>query len=797
MASQFSDPFKVSNVIYGMKLSEQPRSINRARINSLFNGNPPYTEQEARENRVGVNVNFLEAPRIAQDARRTYYNAFIRPGNYFSVTLDAGPPEKRLEWGHIITRNINRVMKDSLPYINLLQCSFAQMVLHGIGPVFWPKRQKWLPEFLGIDEILVPSRTRQSLDNLSYFAIHRRYTIGELWDMTHGEAVDKGWNMALVNKLMDRLTKQVGQPGYMPNPQFYEYERFEEDIKANAGWWASDMAPTITVWDFYYCDEYESEDGGYGWKRKMILDSDCESTTQYAPEFLFDPKDRVYASDISHLLHVNYADGCTVAPFLYHSTRSLGFMQYAICHLQNRLRCKHADATFESTIQLFRNHSDGTGERLERIDLTNFGLLPDGVEFVPATDRFRMDFELVNSALSMNRQLMSENSSAFTRDINDGTQKELTATETMARVNEASAMVGSMLNMAYTYHKFQCQEIARRFCLQAQSPNPDRDIMRFQKRCLMEGLPPQAFNSEAWIVQVERVVGNGNKTLELAQTQELISLGQMGRLDPEADRFATHLRVEALTDDPATAEHMVPLGQQQTSEAMEVASLAWASLIDSKPVMVARGMNEIDYVETLLHDLNIEIDHIEKAQEVPEPKRIAGIANVIQHIMQHVAIIAQNDAMGQKVKQYGDQLKAASNYVRKYAQQAQEKAQSSGGPQMDPELMGKIQSMIVEAKAKSDISRDLASQKLAQKDAAFVRDQARRDAKTRAEISTKDLTTSADIIRDTTEAQHGLHRENLTAAHDINRENVTATADIAREQAAAEQTPPTNGAPAE
>jgi hypothetical protein len=790
---QFDDPFKVSSLVYNLKLSEQPRSINRARINALFNGNPPYSEQEARENRVGVNCNFLEAPRIAQDARRTYYNAFIRPGNYFTVTLDAGPPEKRLEWGHIITRNINRVMKDSLPYINLLQCSFAQMVLHGTAPVFWPKRQKWMPEFLGIDEILLPSRTRQSMDNLSYFAIHRRYTIGELYDMTSGEAVDKGWNMPLVKKLMERLAKQVGAPGYIPQPQFYEYERFEEDLKANSGWWASDAAPSITVWDFYYCDEYDTNEGGYGWKRKMILDSDCETTTQYAPEFIFDPKDRVYASELSHLLHINYADGCTVPPFLYHSTRSLGFMLYAVCHLQNRLRCKHADATFESTVQLFRNHASDSAERLERIDLQNFGVLPDGVEFVPAADRFRMDFELVNSAFAMNRQLMSENSSAFTRDINDGTQKELTATETMARVNEASAMVGSMLNMAYTYQKYQYQEIARRFCLQAQSPNPDRDILKFQKRCLMEGLPPQAFNSEAWIVEVERVVGTGNKTLELAQTSELVGMAERGLLDPDAARLATHIRVEALVDDPALADRLVPMGQQQTSEAMEIASLAWASLIDSKPVVVARGMNEIDYVETLLHDLNIEIDHIEKAQEVPAPKRIAGLANVIQHIMQHVALIAQNDAMGPKVKQYGDQLKAASNYVRKYAQQAQEKAQASGGPQMDPELMGRLKAMLIEADAKAQISKDLAAGKEARKDASFVRDQARRDAKTRSELSTEDLKTSAGIIRDNAEAHHGVHVANVTAVADSQREDVLAAADVARQNAAVTQVVPQTG----
>lgn len=792
MGLQFTDPFKVASVIYGMKQSEQPRSLNRARINSLFNGNPPYTDQEARDNQAGVNVNFLEPTKIAQDARRQYYNAFIRPGNYFTVSLDSGPPDKKLEWGRTITRNLNRVLKNSLAYTQILQCTFAQMTLHGIGPVFWPKRKRWLPEFLGIDELLIPSQTRQDLSNLDYFAIHRRYSISELYEMTHGEAVDKGWNMPLVKKMLLKLAGQVGLPGTVAQPQFYEYERLEEDMKSNSGYWASDAVPTVTVWDFYFCNESTgSTDGEYGWNRRMILDSDCETATQYAPEFLFDPKDRVYASDLSHLLHINFADGANVAPFRYHSVRSLGYMLYAVCHLQNRMRCRFNDSVFESLMWFFRDVSDGTSERLERIDLLHMGIIPKGVDFVPSTERHRIDFPLLEGAFSMNRQLMSENSAAFTRDINDGTAKEMTAKETMERVSAANAMVGSMLNLAYTYHKFQCIEIARRFCLDVKNDvNPDRDIVKFQLRCLEQGVPPEALNSDAWVIEVERIVGAGNKSLEMAQTSELIELSKEGLLDPDATRLATHIRVEALVDDPFLAEKLVPMGQQMPSEAMEVASLAWANLIDSKPVIIARGINLVDYVETLLHDLNIEIDHIEKDGAAPDPKRIAGLANVIQHIMQKTAQIAMNDTYKEKVKQYGDQLKNASNFVRAYAQRAQEQQQASG-QQMNPELMGKIQGMIIEAQAKADISRNLSEQKQAHKDAAFVRDQARRDAKTKAEISTEDLKTSADIIRTNAEAHHGVNRENAIAVKDVDRENAVAAADVARENAVAANQPKT------
>jgi hypothetical protein len=268
-----------------------------------------------------------------------------------------------------------------------------------------------------------------------------------------------------------------------------------------------------------------------------------------------------------------------------------------------------------------------------------------------------------------------------------------------------------------------------------------------------------------------------------------------GQLDPEASKLAYHLRVEALVDDPFLAERLAPLsGAQRPTDAMQVACSAWATLMDAKPFVVAQGINEIDYVETLLHDLNMEIDMIEKTGAAPEQRRILGLANVIQNITQHVAIIAQNDKEGPRVKQYGDQLKNASNFVRGYAQRAQEQAQANG-QQMDPKLQATIQSMIIEAQAKANISTELAAQKQAHKDAAFVRDQARRDAKTKAEISTKDLTTSADIIRTTASEQHSVQRDHVTAIADSQRADAVAAADVAREAAIAAATPPEQPAP--
>ena len=128
----FKDAGQVWRTVSIMLQAEQPRSRNRARIDAVFNGNPPYTDEEANDNRIETNVNFLDGTRIINGARQVFTNAFQKPDNYFTVTLDIGPKQKRQQWGKIITREMNRVMKRSTKYDATLESQFAGTVLHGI-----------------------------------------------------------------------------------------------------------------------------------------------------------------------------------------------------------------------------------------------------------------------------------------------------------------------------------------------------------------------------------------------------------------------------------------------------------------------------------------------------------------------------------------------------------------------------------------------------------------------------------------------------------------------------------------
>ena len=223
-------------VVWQMRLADMPRGDNRAVLNRTYNGEPPFDESKAEENSVEVNRNFLQGTRLLTDARRQWNSALLKPGNYFTVGLQDGPVHKRQEWSHLITTEINRRLKRSMPMMEQIRASGAQVMLHGIGPTVWQDRRDPIPVPIPIASLLIPSETDLDFSNLEYYAIFREWTPSKLYGMTHGPKTDPGWNMKLV---MSRLKYIAEQTQKNTNLSAYQYmpEKIEELIKQDSGFW--------------------------------------------------------------------------------------------------------------------------------------------------------------------------------------------------------------------------------------------------------------------------------------------------------------------------------------------------------------------------------------------------------------------------------------------------------------------------------------------------------------------------------------------------------------------------------
>lgn len=740
---KFDSARHLEELIWNSRIADLPRASNRAILQRMYGGEPPFDETSAEENGIQVNRNDLTGVNLMSQARNQWNSAFLNTRNYFTVTLDCGPSHKRHEWGAVITRHINQRLKRCPKMLEQIRATGANVMLHGIGPTNWPDRRSPIPSPLPISSLLIPSETDIDFENLEWFAIFREWTPAQLYLMTHGPKVDPGWNMALVKSQLRYIAEQVQK---RPNATAYQYmpERVEELVKQDLGYWGSDAVPTIDVWDVYF----READDGKGWYRRILLDwgigasqmsqslamPDSRNRVEGKDEFIYTSGERKYADCHREIFHCNFGDTSAYAPFKYHSVRSLGWMLWGACDLQNRLYCKFMENAFTNLMWWFRVSGEQMFSRIKRADFFHMGVIPNGVTIIPNQERFQPDSNIINLAFSINRSLIAEQSASFTSDFARGDdRKGMTATETMARVNSVNALVSGMLTLAYTYEEFKYREIARRFCIKN---NPDKLVREFRAACLRDGVPSKYLDSDMWNIEAERVVGTGNKTLEMAAIQFLNSIRK--NMGPRGQRIIDHMSVFAATDQPALAEEIAPLNEEKPiSDSMHDAQISTQRLMAGLPLVLSPKMIPEEYVRVWLADMAMMIQQANNAGGMATQEQIMGWGNMAQHVQQFLGIMAADEEQKSKVKQYADALGQLMNFVKAFAQRLIEQMQSRNGGRGNEEqikAMAKVQADMMIAAQKAKNLQASHAQRTAQRQVQFELEEQRKDRQLEADI---------------------------------------------------------------
>jgi hypothetical protein len=756
----------IEQLVWQMKLADYPRSLNRARINDLMNGAPPYTADEERQNNIAVNVNSLEGTKLAHDARSQFANAFMKPGQFFTARTDMGPVHKRQKHGVTVSREINRPMKRSKFYFEGLRARFGQLVLHGIGPSAWESRQVWCPDPLGIEDVMIPSNTLLTMKNLPFFAIFRSYTAAELYRLTHGPRRDPAWQMDNVNAALKWADAETAQLSGTTWPEVWSPEKMQERIKQDSGLYASDAVPTIDAWQFFW---WNDEKKVSGWNCRIVLDAYGQpGVGGVVPEknligsrnqFLYDPGDRKYGSKLEEIIHFQFADLSAVFPARYHSVRSLGFLLYAVCHLQNRLRCRFSEAVFENLLMYMRVRSSDEAERALKINLISRGIIDESVQFLSPAERWQVNAQLAELGLQQNQQIINENSSSYVQSQGKtNPDVEKTAFQIRAELNATTALISSALMQAYEYQKFEYYEIFRRFCIPNSS---DPDVREFRLNCLKAGVPEKLLVPEVWELEPERVMGAGNKTIEMAIAQQLMEWRQF--YDPQSQREILRIATLSTTDDPGKTESLVPEQMNQLTESKQKAMGAMGTLMQGLPYRFGVHDNRIEVTETLLAEMALVVQRIEKNGNMAKPEELVGLQAVGQTIGEQIQVLSQDKTQKDRVRQYAQDLGKIMNLVKGFAQRLQQQAKAAaeaggGNGQVDPKDAAKIKAIELQAQVKAKNAAASHAQRTAQRQVQWEMEEKRKQQEHRfdlekearvhhADLAAKDITTAAEIRR--------------------------------------------------
>lgn len=728
----------VQSIVWQLRLADWPRSQNRAAIQGLFNGNPPFSPEQMTDSMSATNTNDLSATTAGHDARKNFANAFQKPGKFFSVSIDSGPVHKRQEWSQIITNEANRVMKrgnSSKKYFEVLRSTFANVVLFGIGPVVWTDKERWCPDAVGVGDVLIPAGTLLDMDNLPFFSTYHRYTPAQLRKMTSGPKVDPGWNIPLVNQAIKWADEEANTLYGSQWPEIWSPERTQERIKEDGGVYSSDAMSTIDVYDFrFWSDEKDKE----GWRRRMVIDpwggingaggvpmsakdALVKPAEKRGSDFLFNSKERTYGDNLQQLAHFQFADLSAFGPFRYHSVRSLGFLLFSVCHLNNRMWCRFMDHVFENMLQFFRVRGDDDIGRALKINLVDKGIIDQSVQFIPQSERWQINQQLVEMGFEMAQAKMGKNSSSLVEDTPRAVEN-IKATVYAGEQARANSLVMAAMDQAYMYQNFQYREIVRRLCI----PNSrDMDSKNFRTRCLQQGIPEEVLNVDRMDVEAERVMGGGNQQLESSIANQLLGIRPL--LDPDAQRTVMKKYVMSISSDPALADELVPDQQNRVTNTIADAQRAAASLYLGLLVSPRPGENHSETAQTVLGEMSIIVQRA--TQQGPSPQDITGLQSMGQYVGQQIQMLAQDKGAADMVKQLNQALTQIMQMVQKMGQALQKQMEeqaamngAAGNGEAQAEMataQAKNQAMLIQANAKAENSRDSHSQKTAQRQAQF------------------------------------------------------------------------------
>lgn len=772
---QFNDAQVVESICYDLKYGDWRRSRNRASVNRLFNGFAPFTEREVEDNDISVNFNDLTSTRKAHDARGQMYSAILKPGNFFKATAHIGPKHSRSEHSETVTQHVNRIMKRSLAYYELQRAKIAQAILHGIGIAVWPDGDMWCAKPTSIDDILIPggSASELPMDGLPLFAIHKSLTALDLIRMTRGPNVDPGWQMDMVEACLKWLAEQTKTLINNNWSERWSPEKQEERIK-EGDIFGMDSVPTIEVYDFYFWDDGQHS----GWKRRMILDAwgTPESMGGGKPQmnrrkgslyedkssqgrFLYNPDNRIYASNKDQLVSFQFADLSAVAPFRYHTIRGLGFLLHDVCHIQNRLTCKITEATFETLTILMRVKSQEDVQRALKANLFNRGFVDETISFIPQSDRWQVNTNLVEYGYGKNRELIDASSSTHNQNTDMSKGVEKGQLQIMAELNATTAMLSAGLLQYYRYQKCEYTEDFRRF-LNRDPGCRDVEVKEFQAACLRDGVPEEMLSdANAWEIEPEQVMGAGNKTIEMAIAQQLLQMRPL--YDPDGQRKILRDVTLAVTDDPARAADLVPQ-EPRVSDTVHDTELVYSSLMAGHPITPKDGLNSEEAAATTIKMMTHTVQKIMQSGGVGTPQDVQGLTLAAGYASHFIKLLEGDKKSAETGRELNQELSKLGNLIKGMQQRQQEMAKKAqaqnGNGGMDAEAKAKIQATMATAQAKIKIGQDSHAQKTAQRQIAFEQ-KIKQDAQKHQmeqhkqvlehglEVHKKDIETAANVRR--------------------------------------------------
>lgn len=731
LRTRLKDAVQGREVYKKMRKADELAAKERARVQSMLDGERPMDQAELDQNGLGeiCNVNWGQAEQLLSIATSPYIDLLESVDVFITTPTSFGDPQMRPEWETIMSEEFTRMLRtwpEFFPrYLYLIQ----QFLAHGVVVAFFEDEIDWRPQVAPIGDFLIPRQTRASDEEIEVCAIVRGVACHELFQKIEDEklAAELGWDVKATKRAIMGAV-QVKEDNTSMNWEFLQREFKNNDIGYSNGAEATEVK-LVFMW-------VREVDGTISQYIFPEADSDQK-------EFLFKGRSR-FKSTTEAFTSFCYGIGTNG---YFHSIRGLGTKIFSIVQALNRLRCRFYDGIMAASMMMLEAESEEAIENLSLVHIGPFMIKPQGTKFTP------MDVPNYNQSVIPGLQdlnnLLQQQAGQYSTEAIFNAQKERTRYEVQAQLESLSNINIASLTLFYQPWERLLKEVLRRVSRQDYFPqDPGGEaVADFRGRCMERGVPVEALLSiDVRRAKVVRAIGNGSSAARSAIMNQLYQLSS--GYDPYGQQLIRRDLTRTIGGVEAADRYTPAPEQQRPPMEAKTAMLENNQLRTGLPVEALPS--EMHAIHLPIHIQEIEqfIMAVDQGQ-VPLVEATPQMVPVYEHALAHAEFMQGDPSypmFKQRLQQLGEYInngiKALGKLQREQAQaQAEGEAQAPAPEQPqgpNPEQIGAAENLrmkTIEAEIKLRMAEEKHQQDLRIRDQKAAQEMAIKAAEATARLS--------------------------------------------------------------
>jgi len=694
--------------------ADEKSSVNRARIDAMFDGSAPYNQTNlvASGQPLKTNLNFGEAQRLLDISLSSYVDLYSSLERLVEVQGTLGEQSEITPSEEIVADELTHLMRSWPEFHSAYLRLCTTFIKHGVGIAYFDTPDDWKFRVGGFSDILIPRQTPSSESCIDIAVGRREYLLHELYAFVKNpEAAAKvGWDVDEVKRIISKNVSTKGRDGSSGGVD--NYEVLQQEMKNN-DIYQGIQNPTVSVLHF--------------WVKEMDGSVSHYMAAENQPkDFMYKKVSRYESAEQAYVMF-SYGVGSNGT---YHSIRGLGQRIFAHIQTSNRLRCQQIDGAMLASAVMIQPEDQRSLDELQFTYYGAYAVMSPNVRIVEkAIPNLGTAVQPALQDLTQQLQLNTDTISTYGPNQSSPYRNQM---QVATDVDVTSRLSGASLNLFYASWNRLLREVVRRVVT---TKKRGKEIKDFYTRCAKRGVAPEFIKTlDVSRTKAVRSIGSGSRADRMLALREL--QGVSGQFDDVGRRNLTRDIVSTRVGHDLADRYAPANEEKRPTVDVKIAFFENQQLQEGGSIPVIANELHGTHLEVHVPVLSQIIEAINTGDADPM-QVLPMLQSFYQHISDTAQLAAGDPALEPLVKdtkqvlQYAEE--AINNTMKAVQKMERDQREEQGveGPEAE---MAEQDAKVEEHQIKMQIAQEKAELDMAIKQKKHEQEMAIRDAKAALEF---------------------------------------------------------------